>query len=88
MSQGATRRAVNESSPAGSEVVPSAQPAGGPRLRPGKEVEQHEDAASGISPKGDHSFLHGNPTNTTWRNNDTSKPIQGFQKNAPEKKKK
>jgi hypothetical protein len=64
----------------------TSQPSGGPRLRPGKEVESHEDAAGGISPKGNHSHLLHSPTNTTWRANNGEK-IQGFQKNAGDKKK-
>jgi hypothetical protein len=64
----------------------TSQPNGGPRLRPGKEVESHEDAAGGIKPAGDHRHLLNSPTNTTWRANNGEK-IVGFQKNAVEKKK-
>jgi hypothetical protein len=62
----------------------TAAPQGGPRETRHPENQQPLEGKV----KGDSRHLLGSPSNLTWRNPDTSKPIQGFQKNAGEKKKK
>lgn len=75
-SMGATRRASNVHET-------NSAPNQGPR-----EV-RHPENNTPLEGKvaGDSRHLLNSPTNLTWRNPD-AKPVQGFQKNAGEKKKK